>query len=477
MEEELFNEISLNDEKILNTLSEVGVYITNYSNGATLVSNVWKDLPDHFRVNDKDYFFTRLIHPDDRERICKALSDLYNGKLREFHEIFRIVLDDGTLRWVYSLGKTVQSTKDGKPILFIGSDSDITDLKGVEEKLRISIEKEKKRSRELETLRQVVSAISSSLDMEETVQKILYEIRRIIPYEAGSIQVLRDGYLHVIGAEGFENNAEICSLKFKYPELGSLSTLALQENKPCLTNDVSLDFPRFIQPEGTRRICSWIGIPLISQGEIIGLMALDAYNTNHFNKHHLELAGIVGNQISIAMDNARLHEKAYRMAMEDALTGIGSRHRIKMEGRLMFETAIRSQSNIALVILDIDHFKSVNDDFGHDLGDVVLKRIAGVCTEEIRGIDLLGRYGGEEFLIVLPGTDSYQAAKAMDRLRSKIQTLQHPEIGRPVTVSGGLYAGIPRENEKMGYFISMADKELYKAKSMGRNRICWSRKS
>ena len=149
MEEELFNELSLNDKKILNTLSDVGVYITNYSNGVTLASNVWKNLPDHFRPDDKEFNFIHLIHEDDRERICKALEDLYNGKAREFREIFRIALDDGTIRWVYSLGKTVKSTEDGKPILFIGSDSDITDLKGVEEKLRISIEQEKKRSRNL----------------------------------------------------------------------------------------------------------------------------------------------------------------------------------------------------------------------------------------------------------------------------------------------------------------------------------------
>ena len=409
--DELFKNTSLNNKVILSSLSDVGVYITDYSTGETLVSSVWKDMPDHFRVNSKETEFLQFIHKEDRERVENALRDVFEGKVPEFREIYRICRPDGSYRWIKSLGKIINKTDEGKPKIFIGSDSDISDLKATEKKLRKSIEQERKRSDELETIRQIVSLISSSLDMEETVDTILKEIRRIIPYETGSVQLLQGNKLQVIGAEGFENNQEICRMQFNYPESDSLSTKALQEKKPVRTSDVPRDFPSFTHPGEKIIISSWIGIPLISHGEIIGLMALDGYKHDKFTKHHLELAEIVGIHIAIALENSMLHEKAYKMATEDALTGIGNRHRFQMEGRLLFETAIRTESKLSLAIMDIDRFKDVNDEFGHDVGDQVLIRIAAALSAEVRRIDLLARYGGEEFVLILPGSEEDEAFK------------------------------------------------------------------
>ena len=395
MADELFKDISLNNKRILSALSDVGVYITDYSSGQTLVSSIWKEMPDHFRVNSEETDFLQFIHRDDKDRIAKALQNVLEGKSPEFHEIYRVCLPDGSCRWIHSLGKIVYKTSEGKPGLFIGSDSDISDLKETENKLRHSIEQEKRRSEELETIRQIVSLISSSLDTEETVETILKETKRIIPYETGSVQLLQGKKLQVIGAEGFEDNRKICRLKFNFPEAGSLSTKALQEKKPIRSADVPRDFPTFTQPVKETFVQSWIGIPLISHGRIIGLMALDGYRKKMFSKHHLELAETIGDHIAISLENSMLHEKAFKMATQDALTEIGNRHSFQMEGRLLFETAIRSESPLSLVIMDIDRFKSVNDDFGHDKGDQVLIKIAAALSADVRRIDLLARYGGK----------------------------------------------------------------------------------
>ncbi len=142
-----------------------------------------------------------------------------------------------------------------------------------------------------------------------------------------------------------------------------------------------------------------------------------------------------------------------------------------MEGRLLFESALRSESEISVVIFDIDHFKKINDEFGHDTGDIILKRISDTCQSEIRIIDLLIRFGGEEFIIILPGTSSEDASSAAERIRIRLENSVYPEIGRSVTVSGGIYSGIPDKTRKLGYFIENADKALYKSKQTGRNRI------
>jgi len=470
--EKLFKNISLEDEKILSTLSEIGVFIFNYATGEILSSKIWKDMPDNFQVERENTNFLDYIHKDDRNRIKNALADIDGGRVSEFHEIFRVQNRNGSYKWVHSFGRTVNCTEDEKPLLFIGLDFDISDLKETEEKLRISIEQEKKKAEELETIRQIVSQIGSSLDMEETVNTTLKEIRRIIPYQTGSIQLLQGDYLSIIGAEGFENNKDICKLQFKYPVSDSLSTKALQDKKPIRSDDISQDFPSFTHPHFTKIIYSWMGIPLISHGEVIGLLALDGYEKNQFSCHHMELAEIIADHISIALENAMLHEKAYKMAMEDALTGIGNRHRFKMEGRLLFETAIRSETTISIAMLDIDHFKVVNDRFGHDKGDLVLKEIARICSREIRLIDLVARYGGEEFVLVLPGTGAPEAFTAVDRLRRIIEKSSHPEIQQTVTISGGIYSGVPVQNEKISKFLANADIALYKAKNSGRNKVC-----
>ncbi len=470
--DKLFEKVYIKDQKILQALSDVGIYITNYITGESLNSNIWVNMPEHFKINSTETNFLDFIHEDERPRIRQVLDDISKGKKNDFHEIFRIREKDGNYRWIHSYGKTVFADDDGKPILFIGSDSDISDLKTTELQLRESIEKEKQRFDEIETIRQIATIISSSLDMEETVGKILKETSRIIPYQTGSVQILQDNFLKIIGAEGFDDNCSICRMKFPFPQKGSLSTKALEEKTPFKSDNIELDFPTFTQPSKNRRIKSWIGIPLISHGDILGLLALDGYEKNVFTEHHLELAGTIGHHISIALENAMLHEKAYKMAMEDALTGIGNRHRFQMEGRIMLQGAVRTESELALIILDIDHFKSVNDRFGHATGDKILERVAAICSKEIRSIDLLARYGGEEFVILLPETGEKEALVAAERIRRKLEKTVHSETGETVTASFGIFSCRSRKEDRINWMLSQADKALYEAKRSGRNRCC-----
>ncbi len=464
--------ILINNRDILETLSSVGVFISNYVTGEYLASNQWQSISKPFNSkNTKEASFFNYIHEEDRERIKKAREDIFNGDKTELHEIYRLKYAEGLYRWIHSLGRTATKTIDGKTEYFVGFDFDISDLKETEHRLRISIEEEKKRSMELEILRQIVKVISSSLDLKDTVHKILKEIGKLIPYETASVEILQNGFLTPIGAEGFVDNEVVTNMKFEYPAEESLSTFALQNNKPLLCNNITKEFPTFRQPGGQKLVESWIGIPLISNGEIIGLLALDGYEKNHFNEHHLELSEIIGDHITIALENSVLHEKAYKMAMEDALTGLGSRHRMQIEGRLLFNTAIRSHSNISFAMIDIDFFKKVNDEYSHGVGDIVLKNISKTCLEEIRDTDLLARYGGEEFILIMPNTLMDEAGIVLERIRNKVELITHSNIPYQITISIGICSGIPKRDDTMGSFISIADEQLYLSKDNGRNRI------
>lgn len=457
-------------DETLKALSEIGVFITNFITGESYTSWVWKNFPEKFKVGMDSLSYLEYVHPDDRERLKENIGKAHNGEVSVFEDTYRILDKEGKYCWIKSIGKVVSYTENGKPFLFIGADSNITKIKEIEYKLRLSIEQEKCKSSEFELLRQIAATVSSTLDLEQTINHILQETKKIIPYDTASVQLLEGNKLQVIGCEGFKDSESVMKLCFDFPQQESLSTQAISEQKPILSNDVTVDFPGFIQPEDGMLIHSWIGIPLINQGNAIGFMALDSFERNKYNSHHLRLASTVGIHIAMALENSLLHEKAYNMAMADALTGAGSRHRFQIEGRLFFETAKREETELSLAIFDIDHFKSVNDEFGHDIGDKVLKRIASVCSETVRNIDLFARIGGEEFSIIMSKTSANAAFKAMERIREKVKAIEHPELNRPVTISIGIYSAVPSHNGDFNSFTCNADKALYHSKETGRNK-------
>ena len=127
---------------------------------------------------------------------------------------------------------------------------------------------------------------------------------------------------------------------------------------------------------------------------------------------------------------------------------------MEMEGRLLFETALRNGKEITVGLLDIDHFKRVNDRYGHDTGDQVLRKIAGVCRRVIRSMDSLCRFGGEEFVFILPETSFAEARRVLDRLREILGNLEHKGIEGRITVSFGFCSGIPLSGQGVGFFLS-----------------------
>lgn len=156
-------------------------------------------------------------------------------------------------------------------------------------------------------------------------------------------------------------------------------------------------------------------------------------------------------------------------ASTDPLTGIANRRFLFEELEQLVNPHIRTQRTLSIILFDIDNFKQFNDDYGHLAGDEVLRQIAHVFNQSIRGFDTVGRYGGEEFLIILPNTGLEKALRAAERARQSIEALRIEGLPK-VTISGGV---VQREdNESVEIMIDRADQKLYKAKNQGRNQIC-----
>jgi len=156
-----------------------------------------------------------------------------------------------------------------------------------------------------------------------------------------------------------------------------------------------------------------------------------------------------------------------KLAITDGLTLLLNHQAIYQKLEEEIKRTKRYESNLAVLLLDIDHFKKINDTYGHQQGDLVLAQVAATLNRSVREIDIVGRYGGEEFLIIFPNTNVKEAHNAAERIRKEVEKMVFPE-GIAVTISGGV---AEYQAENVLELVEKADKQLYRAKNAGRNKI------
>jgi diguanylate cyclase (GGDEF)-like protein len=200
--------------------------------------------------------------------------------------------------------------------------------------------------------------------------------------------------------------------------------------------------------------------------------------SDSFEADTVETAASLAAQVVVALENARLHRMVERQAMVDSLTGLANRRSLEETLRSELARASRFGDSICVVLADLDDFKQVNDRHGHAAGDEVLKAFAGALRKTVRESDVAGRWGGEEFALVLPGTDAAGGARLAERARAAIEAR---EVKMPngdlcsVTASFGV-ASFP-ESHELGEILAAADSALYAAKGQGKNRVVVSAES
>ena len=174
----------------------------------------------------------------------------------------------------------------------------------------------------------------------------------------------------------------------------------------------------------------------------------------------------------IALDNAKLHRIVERQALVDGLTGLANRRQAEDALASEVSRAARFGGPLAIVIGDLDDFKAVNDEHGHPVGDTVLREFAAVLARSVRDVDIASRWGGEEFLLVLPGTDAAGAVRLAQRIRDYVEgrTLVTPE-GIPVRVTASFGIAELEDGDAAEQLVASADAALYQAKRAGKNRV------
>jgi diguanylate cyclase (GGDEF)-like protein len=226
--------------------------------------------------------------------------------------------------------------------------------------------------------------------------------------------------------------------------------------------------------EGIR---SLIAIPLKMQNEIIGVLYLDDFVPRRFPKERQELLSVLGSFATMSIDNARLHQRTQELACTDGLTGLYNHRQFKKMFADELTRARRYQKPLSIILCDVDNFKAFNDSYGHPNGDIVLQEMAGLLREVLRGCDTIFRYGGEEFVALLPETAIDDALRAAERIRSHVATASPTFLGQitgcqGVTVSVGV-AAFPDDGDSTAELLKTVDDLMYAAKRTGKNQVHW----
>ena len=209
-------------------------------------------------------------------------------------------------------------------------------------------------------------------------------------------------------------------------------------------------------------------VPSLVGGEVIGSVLIEhprhlpAAEAADVSASISEAAPVISNMRNLAIAELR--------ASTDALTGLPNQRAVGVNLKRMSAQALRSGFPLAAIMLDLDHFKQINDTYGHGKGDQVLATVGEITAGAIRASDFAGREGGEEFIVLLPATDREQAAVVAEGLRKAIATIQIPDVDRAITASFGV-AVLPDDATEPEALVRCADRALYVAKSRGRNRV------
>jgi diguanylate cyclase (GGDEF)-like protein len=254
----------------------------------------------------------------------------------------------------------------------------------------------------------------------------------------------------------------------RLPASTELWAQGLSTGKTLIENNVSLtpgEGGFFL--ETASRMC----IPLVSFGQALGVLVLDSDRPGAFQQADIQPLESVADICATAIQNAYYVDRVKQLAYLDGLTGIFNRRYFEMRIAEEIDRARRFDSGMAVIMVDIDQFKRLNDEFGHLLGDEVLRQVSSIFYQQVRKIDVVCRYGGEEFAILLSQTNLIHAVGVAEKLRRLVEGWQFPGVPRQVTISCGA-ASYPDHGTSRDDLVKAADAGLYAAKQAGRNRVC-----
>lgn len=341
--------------------------------------------------------------------------------------------------------------------------------------------------------------ITATLNLNDILFKIYSNIAKLMDTTMFGI-ALYDKETGMVEYKSFlECGKRVSSHGTHVSDASSLASWCVRNNKPILSNEISKDYNLY--SKGTNKYLgeiteSIIFSPLRFENEVIGVITVQSNEPNAYKDIHLDTLTMLGSYIAIAITNSQksyllkqeivenqkvrndlesLNKKLESFSYIDPLTGISNRRRAIEFLSFELNRSIRNRSTLTVMILDIDFYKQYNDTYGHNAGDICLKRIAEILRNTLkRKIELVARYGGDEFLVIISDSTTEQSRNTAELLRNNIysERIEHiSSIHKYITVTIGCVCLVPADGSSIENIIHLADEALYMAKSKGRNRV------
>jgi len=326
-----------------------------------------------------------------------------------------------------------------------------------------------------ETLRDTIAAINSTLDVDKVLSLILDNLARVAPHDAANIALIDEhGLLQIRELRGYpgENVVDqISSMRLPLNHF-PLWQKAAETRKPLVIADTE-QAPHWIPIPETSWIRSAASAPIFTKNTFIGLLNLDSAIPGFFKPGHVERLQTFADYAAMALEKAHLFERTQQLAVTDELTGLFNRRQVLYLAKNEYERSRRYQRSLSAIMIDIDQFKHINDAYGHPVGDRILRALAACCRANLRSVDLIGRYGGEEFLVLMPETNGPKAMEAAERIRRQVEAMRLPTSKGAVnvTISLGVATLSAATDISLDQLIINADDALYAAKAAGRNQV------
>lgn len=332
----------------------------------------------------------------------------------------------------------------------------------------------KKWGEDLSLLNELNKAVVATLDADRIVHTAHIKLKEIVSHDILSVVLFKQKKLWLLSGIKLDNEE---TAKIKSLVLSSLKEIADIPDEE--TYKMAVKFLKQEKNGGSYKNSmkyqspNRVFFPMEIGDNKIGTLQLIRYSGDQFTDHEFNIVSMVGSTLTLALRNSEIHREAQELATIDSLTGLYNKRYFLDILNKEFKSTQRYQTPVSLIMIDLDNFKLINDKFGHQAGDTVLKNIASLLTKSLREIDIPTRYGGDEVAVILPETVIEQAFFVAKRIKRLIE--EHPvrfgEDSIKVTASFGI-SSCPNSMIKTAEeMISASDKALYEAKKFGRNRI------
>lgn len=337
----------------------------------------------------------------------------------------------------------------------------LQNLQREKEKMHLSIMDLQVESLLLKTLTDIIETFSEEISLDEVLEKVTDSLKNLFVNETVVLQLMGENFKMAVKGKSLELPEEL------------LESIALKPRPILINNTASFPHYKNLVKQG---VTSFVISALHHEKKVTGIIGVFSFDNKLFNIKELNLLRMVSAPTSLVVENAELFEKTKVLAVTDALTQLYNRRHFE---KILVETISEAEkqggdTKVSLCMADIDYFKHYNDVNGHPAGDAVLRKIAEVLRKSVKGSDVVGRYGGEEFIIIFPDTSKDNVVKICEIIRKRIRDFKFPneekQPNKDLTVSFGI-ATFPDDARTADELVKKADSALYRAKGMGRDRV------